>query len=75
MLLNQAETDIREIRSLYGLSDNQLNYVRNSKAGSGLIKYGGSILPFDDEFPRDTKLYQLMTTKLEEVSRPKLVNK
>lgn len=74
MLLNQAETDIREIRDLYSLSDNQLNYVRNSKAGSGLIKYGGSILPFDDEFPKETELYQLMTTKLEEVRRPQVAN-
>lgn len=69
MLLNQAETDTREIKALYSLSDNQLNYVRNAKAGSGLIKYGGSILPFDDQFPRDTDLYQLMTTKLDEVHR------
>lgn len=69
MLLNQAETDIREIKALYSLSDNQLNYVRNANAGSGLIKYGGSILPFDDQFPRNTELYQLMTTKLEEVKR------
>ncbi|MGO2603316.1 MAG: VirB4-like conjugal transfer ATPase, CD1110 family [Alkalibacterium gilvum] len=69
MLLNQAETDMREIKALYNLSDNQLNYVRNAKAGSGLIKYGGSILPFDDQFPRDTDLYQLMTTKLDEVHR------
>lgn len=69
MLLNQAETDTREIKALYSLSDNQLNYVRNAKAGSGLIKYGGSILPFDDQFPRDTDLYQLMTTKLDEVRR------
>ena len=67
MLLNQAETDIREIRDLYDLSDNQLNYVRNARAGSGLIKYGGSILPFNDQFPRDTELYNLMTTKLDEV--------
>lgn len=69
MLLNQAETDIREIKALYSLSDNQLNYVRNANAGSGLIKYGGSILPFDDRFPRETELYQLMTTKLDEVKR------
>lgn len=69
MLLNQAETDIREIKALYSLSDNQINYVRNANAGSGLIKYGGSILPFDDQFPRETKLYQLMTTKLDEVNR------
>lgn len=69
MLLNQAETDIREIKALYSLSDNQINYVRNARAGSGLIKYGGSILPFDDQFPRETELYQLMTTKLDEVKR------
>lgn len=35
----------------------------NADAGCGLIKYGSALVPFINRFPRDTKLYQLMTTK------------
>ena len=31
--------------------------------GIGLIKVGGGIVPFINELPKDTALYQLMTTK------------
>ena len=31
-------------------------------SGHGLIRVGGSIVPFANEFPRDTELYRLMTT-------------
>ena len=37
--------------------------VTNADAGCGLIKYGSALVPFINRFPRDTKLYQLMTTK------------
>jgi len=32
-----------------------------------LLFYGNTIIPFTDHFPRDTKLYQIMTTKPDEV--------
>ena len=35
-------------------------------AGEGLIFYGSTIVPFKDDFPKDTQLYRIMTTKLEE---------
>ena len=31
--------------------------------GQGLLKVGSSLVPFKNEFPKDTKLYKLMTTK------------
>jgi len=37
-------------------------------AGNGLIKVGSSLVPFTDQFPRNTKLYRLMTTKLSDLS-------
>ena len=40
-----------------------MSYVTNADAGCGLIKYGSALVPFINRFPRDTKLYQLMTTK------------
>ncbi len=32
-------------------------------AGHGLIKVGSSLVPFANRFPKNTKLYKLMTTK------------
>ena len=40
-----------------------MSYVTNADAGCGLIKYGSSLVPFVNRFPRSTKLYQLMTTR------------
>lgn len=40
-----------------------LSYITNVPAGHGLIRCGGAIIPFENSFPKNTKLYQLMTTK------------
>jgi hypothetical protein len=34
----------------------------------GLMIYGGVILPFYDKFPKDTELYRIMTTKIQEIA-------
>lgn len=41
----------------------QMSYVTNADAGCGLIRYGSALVPFVNRFPRNTKLYALMTTK------------
>ena len=63
ILLNQATTDRDELASLLNISDNQLSYITNVGAGHGLIRCSGNIVPFENSFPKNTKLYQLMTTK------------
>lgn len=63
VMLNQASTDRLELAKLLNISDMQLGYITNVDAGSGLIKVGSSLVPFTDQFPRNTKLYCLMTTK------------
>nr|WP_287715456.1 DUF87 domain-containing protein [Blautia sp.] len=68
ILLNQATTDRDELASLLNISDNQLSYITNVGAGHGLIRCSGNIVPFENNFPKNTKLYQLMTTKLSEIS-------
>jgi type IV secretory pathway VirB4 component len=63
VMLNQASTDRLELANLLGISDLQLSYITNVDAGHGLIKVGSSLVPFVNKFPRNTKLYKLMTTK------------
>lgn len=62
-MLNQAQPDRVELAGLLNMSNRQLSYVTNSTQGNGLLVAGGAILPFTDDFPKDTKLYWLMTTK------------
>lgn len=66
MMLSQSATDRAELGSLLGISDTLLTYVTNAERGCGLISYGGNIIPFKDEFPKN-ELYSLMTTKIEEL--------
>lgn len=63
VMLNQASTDRVELARLLNISDNQLSYITNVDFGRGLIKCGSAIVPFMDNFPKHTQLYQWMTTK------------
>ena len=63
VMLNQASTDRLELARLLNISDNQLSYITNVEFGRGLIKCGSAIVPFMDNFPKHTQLYQWMTTK------------
>lgn len=63
VMLNQAATDREELAKLLNISENQLSYITNVPAGHGIIRCGGAIIPFENSFPKNTKLYRLMTTK------------
>ena len=63
IMLNQAPTDRLELARLLNISDNQLSYITNVSSGHGLIKCGSAIVPFVDNFPKHTRLSQLMSTK------------
>lgn len=63
IMLNQAPTDREKLADLLNISNNQLGYITNAEAGSGLIKVGSALVPFVNRFPKDNKLYKLMTTK------------
>lgn len=63
LMLNQASTDRAELAKLLSISDLQLSYITNVDAGHGLIKVGSSLVPFANAFPKNTKLYKLMSTK------------
>ena len=66
-MLNQAAGDREILAKKLGISPHQLSYVTQSGEGEGLLFYGSVILPFQDRFPKNTKLYSIMTTKPTEV--------
>jgi type IV secretory pathway VirB4 component len=63
MMLNQAPSDREKLAKLLNISDDQLNYITNAEAGCGLLRYGSHLVPFRNDFPKNTKLYKLMSTK------------
>lgn len=67
-MLNQAGGDRQILAKQLNISPHQLSYVTNSNAGEGLLFYGNVIIPFVDRFPKDTELYAIMTTRLEDLS-------
>ena len=67
-LLNQASGDRQILSKALNISPSQQNYITNSNAGEGLIIYGSTIVPFKDNFPKETTLYRIMTTKPEEIA-------
>ena len=66
VLLNQAATDRAELAKLLNISAAQMSYITNAEAGHGLLRVGGSIVPFANEFPRGGALYKLWSTAPED---------
>ena len=69
IMLNQSATDRAELARLLSISDAQLGYITNVPAGNGLIRCAGNLVPFTNSFPKNTRLYKLMTTKPDEALR------
>lgn len=63
IMLSQASTDRMRLSELLNISDRQMSYITDVEAGHGMIKVGSSLVPFANKFPKNTKLYKLMTTK------------
>ena len=66
ILLNQAPSDREKLAALLNISPEQTSYITNAPAGCGLLRYGGALVPFRNQFPKDSELYRLMTTKPDE---------
>ena len=63
-----AAGDRKLMTERLNISAEQLAFVTNADPGSGLLFFQNVILPFRDEFPKDTELYRLLTTKPSEVA-------
>lgn len=61
--LNQAPRDAEKLTELFHISEDQARYITNAQAGSGLLRYAGTLIPFVNRFKTDTELYRLITTR------------
>lgn len=67
LILKQAPKDREIMARLLNLSLEQEKYISNPDKGSGLIKFGKDIVPFENKFPKTTKLYKLLQTSFREI--------
>ncbi len=66
MLLKQSNVDSAKLAETIGVSDAQLRFVSNSSSGTGLLKCGSVVIPFDNRISKETDLYRLYNTNLHE---------
>lgn len=66
VLLKQANPDSAKMSEIIGVSDAQLRFVTNAQSGTGLIKCGNVVIPFDNTISKETDLYKLYNTNLHE---------
>ena len=67
VMLAQNATDRDQLARLLNIAPETMKYVTNVSAGSGLIyadEYG--TIPFENKFPTNTHLYQIISTKFGE---------
>lgn len=82
MMMNQSPMNLVQLSNIFNISQEEQKYINNAPSGQGLIwmtggtgneNGGGTIIPFIDEFPADTKLYKLMSTKPSEMEMGKRI--
>lgn len=65
-MMNQSKMDREMLAEILGLSGNEVDAITNADIGCGLLYTGKQAIPFIDNFPQNTELYKIMSTKPKE---------
>ena len=69
VLLKQNPTDAAKLQDVLHFTDSEIQYVNDTPPGHGILVLGGKDkIPFYDEFPKDTKLYSMISTSFSETA-------
>ncbi|MGC2874002.1 VirB4-like conjugal transfer ATPase, CD1110 family [Ihubacter sp. mB4P-1] len=74
ILLSANESDAVLIQELLHLDETQMSHITEVGPSNGMIKLGSAYIPFTDDFPKDTQLYQIMSTKFKEDTKEGAMN-
>jgi len=66
ILLGQSPLNRQQLSEMLNLSPTEQKYISAAKPGMGIISMMNNIIPMNDDFPKDTELYKIMTTKPDE---------
>ena len=73
LLLDQGTMDKEAVEDLFDISSEQLACVNGAEPGTGLIRFGDKIVPFDNTMEKDSSLYWLFNTNFHEMVKDKNV--
>ena len=62
-MLSQSNIGRSEIQEQFDVIDALIDYIKDKPLGTGLLYTGQTVVPFNYNLPKDTKLYKLMSTK------------
>lgn len=68
MMLGQSPMNKQQLSKIFNISEDEQKWISSTHPGSGLIHLteNDNNIPFVDNFPQNTKLYKIMSTKPEE---------
>lgn len=82
ILLSMQEKDRKMIKEVLNLTDEELKYIRNKKAGEGLLVIGSGkkitnqiAIPFINKYDKDNKIYALINTSYDAEIKDDVENK
>ena len=70
-MLNQEGADIKLLAEHLELSEDETEYLSTGEPGKGLLYIQKTKVPFEDEFPKNTICYKVMTSKPQETLKKK----
>ena len=62
MLLEQGDFDREVVARDLGVDETMLKYVSNNPPGTGILKFGGKVVPFDIRIPEGNIVYDICNT-------------
>lgn len=63
VMMNQSPLDRDILQRMFNISTQMLEYITDQPPGSGLIYNGNVLVPMENEFPENTRLYSLMESE------------
>ncbi|MCR5691512.1 MAG: ATP-binding protein [Eubacterium sp.] len=67
LLLDQGVTDRDIVSELFTVSNEQISKVEGATQGTGLVRFGKKIVPFDNTVSKENDLYKLFNTNFSEL--------
>lgn len=62
IMLGQSQNDVANLKDLFRLSNMEEEELLWANKGEGLIKFGSTVIPFENHFPKNTELYRIWNT-------------
>lgn len=71
VILKHKDEDARILQQILGIPQQSMKYITNNAKGSGILFFGGTLIPFEDNFPDNNIVYDAITTKLSDIAEQK----